>query len=251
MKYPGSIIKKGSTNKKAVTAIQKRLSELSLGDFGDSGVFGPKTVQSVKTFQARFGDHDGNPLVIDGEVGSITWEALFGATNVPVAEEAKTQGIAAVIAEAVTQIGVMEDPPGSNSGPKVKEYLASVDIDFPVAWCAAFLYWCFDQVAKTKGKPNPLVKTGGVLKHWNSSSAKKILAKDAKDNPALVKPGHIFILDFGGGAGHTGIVESVNGGFIEVIEGNTNVNGSREGVGVFRRTRKINSINKGFLEYKI
>ena len=80
---------------------------------------------------------------------------------------------------------------------------------------------------------------------------KKILAKDATANPALVKPGHIFIMSFGGGMGHTGLVESVNGGFMNVIEGNTNDNGSREGIGVFRRVRKINSINKGFLEYKL
>lgn len=251
MKYPGSVIKKGSTDKKAVKAIQKRLEEIGLGDFGDSGVFGPKTVQAVKTFQARFGDHNGNPLLTDGEVGSITWEALFGAEKVPVAEQPKSAGLAAVIAEAAGQIGVMEEPPGSNWGPKVKEYLASVDINFPVAWCAAFLYWCFDKAAADAGKANPLVKTGGVLKHWNSTTAKKILAKDAADNPALVKPGHIFIMDFGGGAGHTGLVEAVNGGFITVIEGNTNNNGSREGIGVFRRTRKINSVNKGFLEYKI
>ncbi|TAD81184.1 MAG: CHAP domain-containing protein, partial [Bacteroidetes bacterium] len=48
-----------------------------------------------------------------------------------------------------------------------------------------------------------------------------------------------------------GLVKSVNGGFITVIEGNTNDNGSREGIGVFERTRKVASINKGFIEYKM
>jgi hypothetical protein len=34
------------------------------------------------------------------------------------------------------------------------------------------------------------------------------------------------------------------------IEGNTNDNGSREGIGVFRREqRKISSINKGFVDF--
>ncbi len=60
----------------------------------------------------------------------------------------------------------------------------------------------------------------------------------------------IFVLDFGGGAGHTGFVEGVQGGRLVTLEGNTNDDGSREGVGVFRRTgRKIVSINRGFIDY--
>jgi hypothetical protein len=36
---------------------------------------------------------------------------------------------------------------------------------------------------------------------------------------------------------------------ITTLEGNANTGGSREGVGVFRLTRKINGINKGFIDY--
>jgi hypothetical protein len=60
----------------------------------------------------------------------------------------------------------------------------------------------------------------------------------------------VFVQDFGGGKGHTGLVESVQGGRIVTLEGNTNDEGSREGIGVFRRTgRKILTINKGFIDY--
>lgn len=59
----------------------------------------------------------------------------------------------------------------------------------------------------------------------------------------------IFIMHFGNNAGHTGIVESVGGGFITTIEGNSSGGGHREGVGVFRLERKINRINKGFIDY--
>lgn len=113
----------------------------------------------------------------------------------------------------------------------------------------AFVYWCFEQAAKDLGKSNPLVKTGGVLKAWNEATCTKILAKDSRNNPSLVKPGHIFIMDYGSGFGHTGIVKSVNGGFITTIEGNTNNNQSREGIGVFEHIRKIKDVNKGFLQY--
>ena len=73
---------------------------------------------------------------------------------------------------------------------------------------------------------------------------------DAVNSPSLVKPGFIFIIDHGHGNGHTGIVESVNGGLITTIEGNTNNNGSANGYGVLRlNTRKILKITKGFLDY--
>ncbi|HMP91559.1 MAG TPA: CHAP domain-containing protein [Phnomibacter sp.] len=251
MKYPGRVIEKGETDTKIIKALQNRLQALGIEQFEGVGAFGPKTERAVKLFQARFTDALGNPLVIDGKVGSITWEALFGQGTVPEQDEPKNKATSSVIEIAKAEIGVMEDPPGSNWGPRVKEYLNSVDLNIKAPWCMAFVYWCFQQAANTLGKGNPLVKTGGVLNHWNKTTGKKIAAKEAVDNPGLVKPGHIFIMDFGKGAGHTGIVESVTGGFIKVIEGNTNEGGSREGIGVFARTRKIASINKGFIEYKI
>ena len=79
----------------------------------------------------------------------------------------------------------------------------------------------------------------------------RIPAADALARPSLVAPGQIFVLSTGGGLGHVGLVESVDGGVLTTIEGNTNDGGSREGIGVFRRTgpngRKIASINRGFL----
>jgi len=60
----------------------------------------------------------------------------------------------------------------------------------------------------------------------------------------------VFFIDTGGGKGHAGIVVANRNGRLETIEGNTNDNGSREGIGVFRRTtRSIGSINLGFARY--
>jgi len=44
--------------------------------------------------------------------------------------------------------------------------------------------------------------------------------------------------------GHCGILERVQGDFVIGIEGNTNVAGSREGDGVYRRMRHKRSIAK-------
>lgn len=75
------------------------------------------------------------------------------------------------------------------------------------------------------------------------------MAKDASNNPSLLKPGQIFIIDHGRDFGHTGIIEFVEGGFIRTIEGNSNPTGSSNGIGVFQLTRKIVKINKGFIQY--
>ena len=138
---------------------------------------------------------------------------------------------------AITQIGQTEKPLGSNWGIPVRNYLASVGINFPASWCAAFVYWCFDQVSNGE---NPLVKTGGVLTHWNQA--------DKKYRVTEPQPGDIFIMDFGKGLGHTGIVEQADETFIYTIEGNTNDSGSREGIMVCKKQRPRTKI-KGYLRY--
>lgn len=257
MPYPGRVIKRGEKDKNIVLAVQRRLNESGVGPIDEDGDFGANTFGAIKLFQGRFADADGQPLKADGEIGSITWAALFGAKSVPVASGTKGSPLFTKMLEvAIAQIGVMEKPLGSNRGPQVDLYLRSVGLDSKkgsYAWCAAYVYYCFDQAAQTLGIANPVVKTAGVMDHWSKAGAKKIpriLRADAIANPGLVKPGHIFVMDYGGGRGHTGIVERVNGGKLVTLEGNTNSGGSREGIGVFRREmRKIVDINKGFLDY--
>ena len=114
------------------------------------------------------------------------------------------------------------------------------------------MYWCFDEAAKGLKANNPMVKTAGCLDHWNKSAAKgarRFTRKEAIADPSIVKPGMVFIMDHGGGFGHTGLVERVAGGFITTIEGNTDASKTREGGGVYRLTRKITDVNKGFIDY--
>lgn len=248
MKYPGHYVKKGETDKAIVKAVQKQLNTKGYGIIDVDGDFGGKTVSAVKLFQTQNTDQNGNLLTVDGVLGPISWAILFGENNVPHADVVTKKLADKAIEFAQSQLGVRETG-GPNCGPDVEKYLARVGLGKGYSWCMAFVYWSFDEAAKSLQQANPLVKTGGVLKGWNEANCKKILAKDSKANPSLVKPGQIFIIDHGRGYGHTGIVVEVNGGFIQTIEGNTNNTHSREGVGVFRLTRKIKDINKGFLEY--
>ena len=82
MNYPKRIIKAGEENAAIVKAIQNKLQELGVGDLQGTGVYGAKTVAAVKQFQSMHFDRFGNPIVVDGKVGSITWEALFGPDTV-------------------------------------------------------------------------------------------------------------------------------------------------------------------------
>ncbi|MBL8008135.1 MAG: CHAP domain-containing protein [Ignavibacteria bacterium] len=250
MDYPGRVIKKGEKDKKIVRAVQEKLNDSGCGPIDVDGDFGNKTFNAVKLFQARSTDENGNPLIVDGKIGPISWSTLFGEVTVPVINQSESDLLSKVVKNAKSQIGVLEDPVGSNGGPEVDEYLASVGLGSGFFWCMAFVYWCFNKSSKQLGINNPAVKTAGVIDHWNRTKGKRITFADAVNNPSKIKPGQIFIMSYGGGTGHTGIVESVSGGFINTIEGNTNEAGSRNGIGVFKRQRKINSINKGFIEYK-
>jgi len=256
--FPGRIIKVGDSDQETVKQIQHRLNALGCGPIAEDGVFDKAgTERAVKLFQARFPDVTGMPLVTDGQVGSLTWGALFGASTVPFNSVAPSALTKAAIEFARTQIGVMENPRGSNRGPEVDAYLRAVGLDpasGSFAWCVAFTHFCFKKAAENLGVTNPHIKTAGVLDHWNQAGkkAKVVRVTNAKavGDPGLIKPGSLFIIDLGQGHGHSGMVIEVANGRLVTIEGNTNDNGSREGIGVFRRdARKVASISKGFIDY--
>ncbi len=212
--YPGHIVEMGDVDHASVKAVEQRLNQMGCGPLAEDGVFDADVLSAVKLFQARFPDRDGLSLKVDGRVGPITWATLFGSASVPVGEAAPSPLLAGTLTFAATQIGVREDPLGSNRGPEVDAYLRSVGCDPAenLPWCAAFVYFCFEKAAGALGQPNPVIKTAGVLDHWSKAGQRKIprvLQADAVHDPSLVKPGFIFVLSSGGGHGHTGLVEEV------------------------------------------
>lgn len=254
--FPNRVIKRDDEDQAVVFALQRRLNAVGCGPIDEDGEFGDQTFNAVKLFQSRSTDTDGLALVVDGEVGALTWAALFGTSALPDNDEGVSQLLATTLAFAATQIGVREEPLGSNRGPQVDQYVASVGLN-PAghhAWCVAFMFFCFEEASTQLGRSNPMIKTGGVLDHWNKAgihNIPRIKTDRAVNNPGLVKAGHIFVIDVGGGLGHSGFVERVVGGKLVTIEGNTNEDGGRNGIGVFRRSgRKISSINRGFIDYR-
>lgn len=259
--YPGRRIQRGERDARIVRALKQALNGALATSRRDdlrldpaNPTFGPKMEQCVRLFQARNVDAFGRPLKIDGIVGSITWAALFGHESVPASGGSADELLARMMEVAAGEEakGVREVPRNSNRGPEVEAYLRRVGLGPGYAWCCAFVYWCFDEAAKSLGRRNPMVRTAGCLDHWRrapGAGATRVATARAMADPSLVKPGMIFIMDFGGGAGHTGVVEKTWGGFIRTVEGNTDASRTREGGGVYRLERKIGEIEKGFIDY--
>lgn len=140
---------------------------------------------------------------------------------------------------AKTQLGVHEVGK-DNHGPEVEKYLKSVGLGPGYSWCMAFVYWCYNEASKALAVANPMKKTGGVMMQWHERSSKY--------GHVHPQPGDIFIMDYGKGLGHTGIVEKCDADKIYTIEGNTNDEGSREGYEVCRRYRNRSKV-KGYLRF--
>jgi hypothetical protein len=144
--------------------------------------------------------------------------------------------VSKALAIAASQIGVREQLLGSNRGAAGEAYLRSAGLPGGNPWCASFVYWCIRQAAKALGETTPYVQSGGcvVVEEW--AKAHGILS-------TVPEPGDVF-LEYGVPLGethrradHTAFVTSVVGKTFRTVEGNTNDNGGREGIGVFARTR--------------
>lgn len=122
----------------------------------------------------------------------------------------------------------------ANRGERVDEYQRSDTLPgVGYAWCASFVAWC-------------LKKASDKIPYCYSASCDVVLVWGRKAGIVYNTPeaGDIFLLlakNSNNDAIHTGFVTSVDGAEFGTIEGNTNLNGSREGIGVFSRKRSNSS----------
>lgn len=131
-----------------------------------------------------------------------------------------------------------------NQGPGIAELWSATT--FPggynarAPWCAAFTSWCVQQTGVLPDNIRPKSATafrGGGYESWarlNPSVAKLIT------NPRTINAGDLVIFSFS----HIGVAStnSDSNGSFKSVEGNTNAAGSREGNGVYEKTRYIKSV---------
>lgn len=201
-----------------VRRLQTRLRALGWGIAVD-GVFGPKTEGVVVAFQLQ-----SPPLVPDGEVGPLTWDALWGKLPKVTPVPAGRAGLGErAYRQAVLLLGVHEQG-GNNRGPVVSRIIRENNGVVGEPWCGdAVAYWYRHAGSKA------------VTRSW--AAVRNMLTPGVRRTNRPVR-GDIVRFTFD----HTGIFsKDLGNGEIETIEGNTGRQGARaDGVadGVYRRRRR-------------
>jgi hypothetical protein len=141
---------------------------------------------------------------------------------------------------AESEVGSLEV--GNNGGAAVRKYQRATWLELgPWPWCAAFVCWCFARAAETAETSLKAPDTPGAwdFEDWARKAGAKLIKPVGLET---VKRGDIVIFTFS----HIGIaVGEETTGQVETVEGNTNQAGSRDGDGVYQKTRpksKIRSI---------
>ncbi len=118
-----------------------------------------------------------------------------------------------MVALAQREIGVKEQPPGSNDAPRIAEYRTATAGSGVGPWCAYFTSW----LAKSSGAPLGEAGQGfgsvDALYAWAQRTGKAI-----QNGPGVrPQPGDLIVWDE-----HIGVVESVDpDGTVRTIEGNS------------------------------
>lgn len=130
-----------------------------------------------------------------------------------------------VLKIAAWQLGVLENPAGSNRQKYGEAYGMNGQ-----PWCVMFVWWVFREAGFNLRKTASCTDLSNAYKaagQWVSSG---------------YKPGDIVMFDFTGKRSkteHCGIVEKVNGNTLTTIEGNTGTASNANGGAVMRRTRDV------------
>lgn len=140
--------------------------------------------------------------------------------------------IQSVISIASAEVGVRET--SGNMGKRVEEYQRADTLPgVGYAWCASFCSWLLKQ-AGARHKCD--------IEYCYSASCDVVLAWARsegvlRDTPQVGDFGLCMASKYD--ATHIFLVVAVDGDWITTIEGNTNLSGAREGIGVFRRRRQL------------
>jgi lysozyme family protein len=208
-----------------VKSLQKALNALGFNAGDVDGEFEDKTEKAVKAFQLKYG------MLVDGEVGPLTWEKLGGTAGVITDNDPLVHSRLATFAanEAAKQLS------WSGAGSEAEKYLEPFrepmrklghignDKVF-YDWCGAFVTYCCRQVGVTiPDQPSGFWATMALVESWQYWAKQQ----GYWHPKGSTKPqrGDIVTFDWnpntGGSFNHIGIVRGYQGGsMIETAEGN-------------------------------
>ena len=123
-------------------------------------------------------------------------------------------GGSGALAAAQSQVGVAEQPPGSNDGPQIAEFRTATAGSGVGPWCAYFTSWAAAQAGVPLGEAGQGFGSVSALYGWAQRTGRATPA-----GPGVQpNPGDLIVW----GGEHIGIVESVDpDGSIHTIEGNS------------------------------
>jgi hypothetical protein len=147
----------------------------------------------------------GQPAAAWGATGATAATGTIPATGGTAAGRAALQA-------ALAEVGVAEQPPGSNDSPRIAQYRqATAGAPGPGPWCAYFVSWAARQAGVPIGDGGQGYGRVDDVMAWGQRAGK---ALPAGSTP---QPGDLIVWDE-----HIGIVESVGAdGSINTIEGNS------------------------------
>jgi len=164
---------------------------------------------------------------------------LVGARN-PAAARPAFVATMLRLAKAEADAHVVEEPPGSNDGPRVRQY-QDVTGAYREPWCASFCCW----LLRNAGYTAPLPVLPAYCPSWEEK------ARGQSDgwllvDPSRALPGDFVLFDFppvDGVAQHIGIVtRAAADGLVDTIEGNTSTSSNDNGGAVLARTRELHDV---------
>jgi CHAP domain len=145
-------------------------------------------------------------------LGGVQSSSALSTTS-PMTLGAGTAGQRA-LAAAQAEVGVAEQPPGSNDSPRIAEYRAATAGSGVGPWCAYFTSWAAAQAGAPVGEVGQGFGSVSALYDWAQRTGHAIPA----GNGVAPSPGDLIVW----GGRHIGIVESVDpDGSIHTIEGNS------------------------------
>jgi len=220
-----------------VSALQKQLT-LRGFSVDATGVFDAATYDMLRVFQAENMDQNGQPLVVDGTVGALTWWSLtnpkpskpnIAAIDFTLVPPQEAGGSAIGRAALTTAIGELNagagEIGGNNMGQWVAKYLAPAGLPEGNSWCASFVSWCYLQACGGSKNAMPLAycpAARGLLEELKNKGWQQ-----PPLSPYLPVPGDIVVWwreSVTGWQGHTGLVYQLLDGYLYTIEGNRSPN---------------------------